>query len=140
MTSFEPCSWKVALARAAEAFKASEPEKTGAVAGSNLSNEAAWTLHKLMRQVVGSPHLDVADRYLDGAAPAKGRIRQCDDAELIVLADCDPGKTHPVLDLRIKKGLRKGARLLSVGDDHGMLGYADYHYSKNPAKTLSSLE
>lgn len=135
----EPSTWEVALARAAEAIQAAKAENVGALAGANLSNEAAWTLRKLMREVIGSGHLDVADRHLDQAAPAAGRIRQCDEAQLIVLADCDPADTHPVLSLRIKKGLRNGAKLISVGDDHGLLRYADYHFSKNPAKTLSSL-
>lgn len=137
--TLEPSTWKVALARAAEMFEATEPTKVAAVAGSSLPNEAAWTLMKLMRSVVGSPHLDVADRHLQAAAPASARIEQCDKAQLIVLADCDPSESHPVLDLRIKKGLRNGARLLSAGEGHGLLKYTDYHFESEAAKSLTDL-
>ena len=120
--------WGEALQAAAAGLKKFPAEKVGAVAGPRLSNEGGWLLTRLMRGLLGSPNLD----HRRGLAFREGeplklaaKIEGLDTATAIVVVGCDPSKTHPVLDLRIKKGLRKQAELICVGEN-GLSGYADF--------------
>ncbi|MBS2040261.1 NADH-quinone oxidoreductase subunit NuoG [bacterium] len=120
--------WAEALQAAATGLKKYPAAKVGAVAGPRLSNEGGWLLTRLMRGLLGSPNLD----HRRGLAFRAGEplkltatIEGLDSATAIIVAGCDPTQTHPVLDLRIKKGLRRQAELICIGDN-GLSGYADY--------------
>ncbi|MBN9418306.1 MAG: NADH-quinone oxidoreductase subunit NuoG [Candidatus Eremiobacteraeota bacterium] len=122
-------SWSEALQAAAEGLKKFGADKVGAVAGPKLSNEGGWLLTRLMRGLLGSPNLD----HRRGLAFREGsplkltaKIEGLDTATAIVVVGCDPTKTNPGIDLRIKKGLRRHAELICVGEN-GLSGYADYH-------------
>jgi len=125
----QPATWKEALEVAASGLKRVPAEKVGAVAGPRISNEAGWQLVRLLRSTLKSGNLD----HRRGKAwteehrplPLSAQIQGLDTATAVVLAHCDPSQTHPVLDLRIKKALRKGAQLLVLGDC-GLSGYADF--------------
>ncbi len=121
-------TWAEALEVAAAGLKKFPADKVGAVAGPRLSNEGGWLLTRLMRGLLGSPNLD----HRRGLAFREGeplkltaRIEGLDTATAVVVIGCDPTRTHPVLDLRIKKALRKHAELICIGDN-GLSGYADY--------------
>lgn len=121
-------TWPEALAAAAEGLRKFPADKVGAVAGPRLSNEGGWLLTRLMRGLLGSSNLD----HRRGLAFREGeplkltaKIEGLDTATAVVLVGCDPGKTHPVLELRIKKALRKHAELICVGEC-GLAGYTDY--------------
>jgi NADH-quinone oxidoreductase subunit G len=120
-----PASWEEALGAAAEGFRrAAEshgPGALGVVGGLRLGNEAAWLLVRLARGVLGTGNLD----HRRGLAwlgepprplPLSARVAGLDEAQAVVVAGCDPTETTPVLDLRIKKALRRGARLLILGN------------------------
>ena len=73
-----------------------------------------------MRQVIGTNNLD---HKHGNFRPAEGQeiawlhtatIAGLEQANLIVLAMADPSARQPILELRIKKALRKGAKLLSL--------------------------
>jgi len=127
----QPASWSEALQAAAEGMKRFPGSKVGAVAGPRVSNEAGWQLTRLMRGVLGSPNLDHRRGLAFREArplPLSARIEGLDTATAVVVAHCDPSQTHPVLDLRIKKALRKGAELIVVGEP-ALLAYADHQVS-----------
>ncbi|MFN8606780.1 MAG: NADH-quinone oxidoreductase subunit NuoG [Vulcanimicrobiota bacterium] len=120
--------WGEALQAAAAGLKKFPAARVGAVAGPRLSNEGGWLLTRLMRGLLGSPNLD----HRRGLAFHEGeplkltaKIEGLDSATAIVVVGCDPSKTHPVLDLRIKKGLRRQAELICIGEN-GLSDYADY--------------
>lgn len=111
-----PATWDEALAAAAAGLKAAGAE-VGAVAGPRLSNEGAWQLLRLMRGTLNSGNLD----HRRGLVSVKGKpvrgtakISGLDSATAVVVVGCDPSQQTPVLELRIKKALRKGARLIVV--------------------------
>ncbi|MBT9581778.1 NADH-quinone oxidoreductase subunit NuoG [bacterium] len=124
----EPASWGEALRVAAEGLRRYPADKVGAVAGPRLSNEGGWLLTRLMRGLLGSGNLD----HRRGLAfheqqplPLSAKIEGLDSATAVVVAHCDPTESHPVLDLRIKKALRKGAELIVLGEC-GLQSYADF--------------
>ena len=121
-------TWAEALRVAAEGLRKYPADKVGAVAGPKLSNEGGWLLTRLMRGLLGSPNLDHrrGQTFREGQ-PLKltAKIEGLDSATAIVVVGCDPTKTHPILDLRIKKGLRRHAELICVGEN-GLSSYADY--------------
>jgi NADH-quinone oxidoreductase chain G len=137
----EPASWEEALRVAAEGLKKYPASQVGAVAGPRLSNEGGWLLTRLLRGLLGSPNLD----HRRGASafqtdhkpwPLSAKIEGLDTATAIVVAHCDPTTTHPVLDLRIKKALRRGAELIVVGSN-ALEPYADHKISDLEALRVS---
>lgn len=133
----QPATWDEALAAAAEGLKRIQAthgaEAVGAVTGPELANEPAWLLVRLMRGLLKSPHLDhrrgqawrqgssssaspgVGD--LVEAIPASATIAGLDTAQVVVVAGVDPAERMPVLDLRIKKALKRGAKLVVLGPE-----------------------
>ncbi len=117
------CTWEEALQAAAAGFRKaieqSGASAVSAVAGPELSNEGAFLLVRLLRGVLSSPNLDHERGYAWGAdkqpLASTARVAGLDGAEVIVLAGCNPTAEAPVLDLRIKKALRRGAKLIVVG-------------------------
>ncbi|MGE0490879.1 MAG: NADH-quinone oxidoreductase subunit NuoG [Vulcanimicrobiota bacterium] len=106
-------TWDEALEVAAAGLE--KANKVGAVAGPALSNEGAFTLAGLIRGGFSSGHLDHRrGPAYDGRPVPTGRIQALDKASAIVLLGCDPTATHPVLDLRIKKGVNAGASLVVI--------------------------
>lgn len=117
------CTWEEALQAAAAGFRKAVEQSgasaVSAVAGPELSNEGAFLLVRLLRGALGSPNLDHERGHAWGAdkqpLASTARVAGLDEAEVIVLADCNPTEQAPVLDLRIKKALRRGAKLIVVG-------------------------
>lgn len=140
----EPVSWAEALRTAADGLRRFPAQKVGAVAGPRLSNEAGWLLTRLLRSTLGSGNLDhrrgLAYRQ-DQSLLLSAKVEGLDTATAVVVAHCDPTNVAPVLDLRIKKALRKGAELIVVGvapTDTGQANlwdYADYQLSSLEALT-----
>ncbi len=120
-TELMPASWDKALAAAGAALEKAGA-RAAAVAGGETSNEEAFLLQKLFRERLGSGHLasrpggelplDVA-RAL--SSPALGAtIPDLEYAHAVLLLECDPIDEAPVLDLRLRKGIRRHGVKLAV--------------------------
>jgi len=124
--SLRSATWEEALARAAEGLRKYSGDQIGAVAGPRLSNEAGWQLTRLMRGLLASPNLDHrrGKAFSEGGKPLPlgAKIEAIDQCTAVVVVGCDP---LPVLGLRIKKALRKGAELIVVGSCD-LDSFADY--------------
>jgi NADH-quinone oxidoreductase subunit G len=116
-----PASWEKALAAARTALTKAGG-RTAALAGGETTNEEAFLLQRMFREKLGSGHLasrprgelplDVA-RAL--AAPGlQASIPDLEFAHAVLLLDCDPIDEAPVLDLRIRKGIRRHGVKLAV--------------------------
>ncbi|MER2600073.1 MAG: NADH-quinone oxidoreductase subunit NuoG [Caldilineales bacterium] len=115
-----PASWNEALGLVAQrlAFSADihGSQSVGALGSARLSNEAAYLLQKLMRTLVGSNNID----HRGGAAVLAdprglNAIREVEQADVIVLAGADPSEEQPVLDLFIRRAVRRNkAKLLII--------------------------
>ena len=120
-TELMPASWEKALAAAGGALKKAGA-RTAALAGGETTNEEAFLLQRLFREQLGSGHLasrphgelglDVARALADPGLQAS--IPDLEFAHAVLLVDCDPIDESPVLDLRIRKGIRRHNVKLAV--------------------------
>jgi len=112
-------SWEQALEAAAEGLRRGGG-KVAAIAG-DASNEEGFLLQRLVREALGSPHLDsrpsrgpeagVLRRLAEPNVSAK--VRDIDEADAILVLGTDPLHSSPILDLRVRKGIRRnGAKLV----------------------------
>jgi NADH-quinone oxidoreductase subunit G len=116
-------SWERAL-EAAAAGLARAGERTGAIAGGSTTNEEGLALRRLMRDVLGSPHLDsrtagrlALESHRALAEPAlQAKVPDLEFAHAVLVLDCDPIADAPILDLRLRKGARRhGMKLIRAG-------------------------
>jgi NADH-quinone oxidoreductase subunit G len=120
-TELMPASWEKALAAASGALKKAGA-RTAALADGETTNEEAFLLQRLFREGLGSGHLasrprgelglDVARALSSPALQAS--IPDLEYAHAVLLVDCDPIDEAPVLDLRIRKGIRRNHVKLGV--------------------------
>jgi NADH-quinone oxidoreductase subunit G len=116
-----PVGWDRALDEAAAALRSAGAD-TGAVAGGETSNEEGFLLAHLMRAALSSSHLDsrtggTLPRELHAAlhAPAlQATVSDLEFAHAVLVLDCEPVDDAPVLDLRIRKGVRRNGVKLAV--------------------------
>jgi NADH-quinone oxidoreductase subunit G len=116
-----PVGWDRALDAAADALRAAGAD-TGAIAGGETTNEEGFLLAHLMRGALRSNHLDsrtggTLPRDLHAAlgAPAlQATVPDLEFAHAVLVLDCEPVDDAPVLDLRIRKGVRRNRVALAV--------------------------
>jgi NADH-quinone oxidoreductase subunit G len=94
--------------------------KVAAIVG-DASNEEGFLVQRIVRDALGSPHLDSrpsrgpkADVLRRLAEPAiSARVREIDEADAILVLGTDPLHSSPILDLRVRKAIRRnGAKLV----------------------------
>ncbi|HTE63582.1 MAG TPA: NADH-quinone oxidoreductase subunit NuoG [Solirubrobacteraceae bacterium] len=116
-----PASWEKALGAAASALKRAGP-KAAALAGGDTTNEEAFLLQRLFRAGLGSGRLSgsparalspelsraLADPALQASVP------DLEFAHAVLVLDCDPVDDAPILDLRVRKGVRRHGVKLAV--------------------------
>ncbi|MEH3052394.1 MAG: NADH-quinone oxidoreductase subunit NuoG [Patulibacter minatonensis] len=116
-----PASWDDALDRAAELLRASGDAAVG-LAGGRTLNEEGFLLQRLLRDQLGSPHLESRpapgpSRELIAAlnAPAaQATVPDLEYAHHVLLIDIEPVEAAPILELRLRKGARRLNTQLSV--------------------------
>ncbi len=116
----EPTSWDEAIEKAATGL-ASAVGRTAAIVGGGTSNEEGWLIQRLVRGALGSNDVaSTARRGLSRAARARLAspdlavgTAEIDDAGAILVLGCDPMHEMPIIELRIRKAVRRnGAKLL----------------------------
>jgi len=116
-------SWEDAIGKASEALRAGGGA-TAAIVG-DASNEEGHLVQRVVREALGSPHVDSrpsrgasaeAQRRLD--APELGiRVRDIDDAGAILVLGTDLLHSSPILDLRVRKAIRRNGAKLAVATE-----------------------
>lgn len=94
----------------------------GGIGSTRTTNEEAYLFQKLLRQVIGTPHVDHHHGYFPGPRDSMtgkpwmmtNSIAEIEQASHIVLIGADPYQRQPVLDLRIKKAMEGGAKIYIV--------------------------
>jgi NADH-quinone oxidoreductase subunit G len=116
-----PVSWERALTEAAAGLRRAGA-RTGAIAGGGTTNEEGLLLARLLREGLGSPHLD--SRTAGGKLPLQlhraladpslqARVSDLEFAHAVLLLECEPIADAAILDLRLRKGVRRhGMKLL----------------------------
>ena len=117
-----PVTWDVALDAAAAAL-ARARGRTAALAGGETTNEEGYLLQELLRGALESADIDsragsVLDRETQAAlaAPAlQATVPDLQYAHAVLVLGTDPVDDAPILDLRIRKGVRHhGVRLFTA--------------------------
>ncbi len=121
-----PVSWERALEEASVALRRAGVH-TAALAGAGVTNEEGLLLAKLVREGLDSPHLD---SRVAGALPLEllqtlsdprlqAKVSDLEFAHAVLLLDCEPLLDAPILDLRLRKGVRRRGLKLerAAGDD-----------------------
>jgi NADH-quinone oxidoreductase subunit G len=109
-----PVAWERALEEAA-AMLGRAGAKTAALAGGGATNEEGFLLSRLLRETLGSAHVD--SRPNGALAPElhrelgdprlQARVSDLEFAHGVLVLDCDPLLDAPILDLRLRKGARR---------------------------------
>ena len=107
-------SWDDALNATAAGLRAAGP-KTAVLVGAQASNEEGYLLQRIARQALGAPHVDsrpdaplLRETAAALSAPELGAaMSDLDRADSILLVGCDPLHTMPILDLRLRKVMRR---------------------------------
>jgi NADH-quinone oxidoreductase subunit G len=120
-----PVSWERALSAAAAGL-ARAGGQTGALAGGGTTSEEGLLLSHLMRDGLGSPHLDsrrAGELDLDlqralGAPALQARTSDLEFAHAVLVLDTEPVNDAPIFDLRLRKGRRRHGLHLAVASPH----------------------
>ncbi|MGQ0572479.1 MAG: NADH-quinone oxidoreductase subunit NuoG, partial [Armatimonadota bacterium] len=119
----EEASLDEALDLVVSRLQASQQQGRGRVAflgGRRLSNEEAFVAARFFREVVGTPHLDhrvdasPAGASLKAAWGLRSSIDEIAAGDVFVLVGCDITEEYPVLWLRMKPAIDRGAALVIV--------------------------
>ncbi|MEA2248042.1 MAG: NADH-quinone oxidoreductase subunit, partial [Solirubrobacteraceae bacterium] len=114
-----PVSWERALSEAASALGRASGH-VGAIAGGETTNEEGFLLQRLVREALESHDVDSRtegslpiELHRALSAPAvQATVADLEFAHAVLVLDCEPVDDAPILDLRIRKGVRRrGVRL-----------------------------
>ena len=105
-----------AIEQAAAGLRAGGRRRRAAIVG-DASNEEGYLVQRILREALGSPHVDSRPARRPGArrrccSSARTRSsrrgsRDIDDADAILVLGTDPLHAAPILDLRIRKAVRR---------------------------------
>ncbi|HSR94774.1 MAG TPA: NADH-quinone oxidoreductase subunit NuoG [Solirubrobacterales bacterium] len=133
-----PTSWDEAIAKAAAGLKAGasdiDPTRGGSMSDApsgvaaivgDASNEEGYLVQRILREALGSPHVESRisrgpsrSTLLRLAQPElSAKVRDLDDAGAILVVGSDPLHSSPILDLRIRKAMRRNGAKLVVATD-----------------------
>jgi NADH-quinone oxidoreductase subunit G len=112
-------SWERALAEAAAGLKRAG-RRSAALVGGESTNEEGFLLAELMREALGSEHIDT----MGGVAPEKlhqladpdlqATVSDLEFAHTVLVVGTEPVDDMPILDLRLRKGVRRNAVKLLI--------------------------
>lgn len=145
---FVPASWDEALTLIAEKFTEIKEKHggnaLGFVSSSKTTNEEAYLMQKLARQVFGTNNVDNCSRYCQSPATDglmstvgyggdSGTIKDIASAGLVMIIGANPAEAHPVLATRVKRAKKLYGQKLIVSDlrKHEMAERADIYIHPN---------
>ena len=122
--TLEPVSWAEAIEAAAKGLKAAGAN-TGAILGGGTSNEEGYLIQRIVRQALGGADIDSNPRAklsretLSALAdPAlSAATTDIDSADIVLVIGTDPLHSSPIIDLRIRKVVRRNNTRLLVASD-----------------------
>ncbi len=124
--SLVPTSWEVAFdyiaTRLKQIIATHGAQAVAGIGSTRTTNEEAYLFQKFLRKVVGTPNVDhyhglfpaPRDRLTGKPWMMTNSIAEIEKASHIILIASDPYQRQPVLNLRIKKAIKGGAKLSIV--------------------------
>ncbi|MGZ3548016.1 MAG: molybdopterin-dependent oxidoreductase [Vulcanimicrobiaceae bacterium] len=112
---FVQIGWDDALALWAQAIKEADPASVGVIGGGRLTNEEAYLLQHVFRKA-GVKNLDWRAGRQRQATPGRngGSLLALESVDAIVEIGESPAERAPVMDLRVRKAVKRGAKLIRV--------------------------
>ena len=119
-----PASWSDAIAAAAKGLRAADC-RVAALAGGATSNEEGYLVQRIVRGALGSDDVDCGSRGGPEAATLRrlaepglaAAMSDLDGADTVLVLGTDPLHEMPILDLRIRKVVRRLGVTLAVGSE-----------------------
>jgi NADH-quinone oxidoreductase subunit G len=112
-------SWERALGEATKALGRMNG-RVGALAGGDSTNEEAFLLQRIVREALGSESLDSApgiaatDLHALARPDLQATVPDLEFAHTVLVLGTEPVDDSPILDLRIRKGVRRHRVKLAV--------------------------
>jgi NADH-quinone oxidoreductase subunit G len=142
----EETSWTRALRAAADrlgaALEAGGPQAVGVLTGGNLTDEDAYAVSRFARDVVGTDNVDFrrtvrTDQELPVLQAIAGTsgptYEDLEHAGVIVVVGLDPEEESPILNLRLRKAVRRhGQRIVAIGPALGPLADFAWRWVRTP--------
>jgi NADH-quinone oxidoreductase subunit G len=109
-----PVSWERALEEAATSLRRAGAQ-TGAIVGGGATNEEGFLLARLLREGLGSPHVDsrvagtlALELHRALAEPSlQAKVSDLEFAHAVLVLESNPIEDAAILDLRLRKGVRR---------------------------------
>ena len=127
--SWREVSWDEAFAFAASRFKQIQREHgreaIGAITSSRCTNEEVFLVQKLVRAGFGNNNVDTCARVCHsptgyglktafGTSAGTQDFKSVEQSDVILVIGANPTDAHPVFASRMKRRLRKGAKLIVI--------------------------
>src|ERR687892_253529 len=120
--SLSPISWEEAVKRVADGFR-DAGERAAALVGGGTSNEEGWLVQRIVR-AAGSSNIDCSPNAVDPGLLGElarsdhgAHLADLDHADAILVVGVDPLHEMPILDLRIRKAVRRSRAKLMVASE-----------------------
>jgi NADH-quinone oxidoreductase subunit G len=120
--SLSPISWDDAVKRVADGIR-NAGQNAAAVVGGGTSNEEGWLIQRILRRA-GSSNVDSSPNPVDpgmlgelSRPELSARMADLDHADAILVVGTDPLHEMPILDLRIRKAVRRSNAKLMVASE-----------------------
>lgn len=125
---FQKATWDQAFylisTRLREIIAKHGTQSVGGIGSTRTTNEEAYLFQKLLREVIGTYNVDHHHGYFPGPRDSltgkpwmmTNSIEDIEKASHIVLIASDPYQRQPILNLRIKKAIKEGARIYIINE------------------------
>ena len=145
---WETVSWDEALDAAADGF-ARNRGRFGALASAKATNEDGYVIQKLTRLVMGTNNVDHCTRLCHspsveamlvsmGSGATSNSYQDYEEAGCLMVVGADASANHPVIAIRFRQAVAKGARLIVVNPKRVELcDQADLWIRQNPGTDVA---
>ena len=122
--SWREVTWDEALEAAADGL-ARNRERFGAFASAKATNEDGYIIQKLARVVMGTNNVDHCTRLCHspsveamlasmGSGATSNSYQDYEEAGCLMVVGADASANHPVIAIRLRKAVSRGARLIVI--------------------------
>jgi formate dehydrogenase alpha subunit len=148
---FEESEWDEALDLIAEKLGKYKGDEVAVLSSAKITNEENYVVQKFTRAVIGTNNIDHCARLchapsVSGLAQSFGSgamtnsIAEIEDTACIFAIGTNTTSAHPVIGARMKKAVRKGAKLIVANPKYiDLCDFAHIHLQQQPGTDVALL-
>jgi len=141
-------SWDEALDAAADGL-ARHHRRFGALASAKATNEDGYVIQKFVRAVMGTNNVDHCTRLCHspsveamlasmGSGATSNSYVDYEEAGCVMVVGADPSANHPVIAIRFRRAMRRGARIVVVNPKRiELVNQADLWIAQRPGTDVT---